>query len=482
MTRYHSLSYYTDPTHYFFCLKHLKGFVWLDSGRPKSQQGRYDIFTALPTSEARINAEGKLILDGDDKAGSSIESWIAHHTNNETQSNSEKKSAFEQDVLADTPQKKLLPFTGGVIGYFGYSWQNPHFQLKPSHSYSFPITHLRAHNWAIIVDHQTKQCTGVFQTGSPEAIIKSLIGDGVGTPVPAPSAAEPFSQAQANFTCGPFTQTSSKGQYFEAIDRIHEYILAGDTYQINFSQHFKAPYQGCLDQAYLQLRNASPSPYAAYFKSDETHILSASPERFLSCRDGSVTTQPIKGSSPRGQTPEHDEQLKQDLLNSAKNRAENIMIVDLLRNDLSQCCEPFSVTTPDICSLHTFANVHHLISTVEGELKPEYTAFDLFKRSFPGGSITGAPKKRSMEIIELLEPHDRGVYCGSMAYFSNNGNHDSNIAIRTLQSTDNALHCWGGGGIVMDSTAEEEYDESLFKVQKLMDCLQNIESTLNKPL
>lgn len=479
MTRYLSLPYHNDPTYYFFRLKHLEGFVWLDSGRPKSQQGRYDILTALPISEVQISPEGELLIDGRADTASppmTLEAWVAHHTDS-------KKTELTQEASLSNTQAPL-PFTGGVIGYFGYSWQHPHFDLKTTHSYSFPITHLRAYNWAIVVDHKTQQCTGIFQTNSPEATIKNLLCDDAftgialkATPTDESSYEEGPSckeKPQGEFQCNPFEPTSSKGQYFEAIDDIHEYILAGDTYQINYSQHFKATYQGSLDQAYLKLREASPSPYAAYFKSDETHILSASPERFLTCQNRHVITQPIKGSSARGETPAHDEQLKQDLINSTKNRAENIMIVDLLRNDLSQCCEPFSVKTPEICSLHTFANVHHLISTIEGQLKPEYTAFDLFKRSFPGGSITGAPKKRSMEIIEQLEPHERGVYCGSMAYFSSNGNHDSSITIRTLQSEGDTLHCWGGGGIVIDSTAAQEHDESLFKVQKLMDCLQNI--------
>lgn len=456
-----NLPYITNPTHYFARLRHLQDFVWLDSGRlassqPSNIQGRYDIFTAQATEQATLEANGKLTIKPLSPCSQtsmpetlptarSLEEWIAHHTHSD--------ETLEQD----------MPFCGGVLGYFGYQWNHGTFKLAQRHNYSFPITELKAYSWSLIVDHQQQECTAFFLNGSNSDEILALLNlkDHECTPY-------------NSFSCDQFIGNTHKEHYLNALSHINDYILAGDCYQINYSQQFCAQYSGDLDSAYLALRTATPSPFGAYIKSNKTHILSASPERFMQYNNGAVMAQPIKGSAPRGKTPKEDKQLAQALESSEKNRAENMMIVDLLRNDLSQCCEPFSVKTPMLCELHSFANVHHLISTVTGQLKPEFTFFDVFRRSFPGGSITGAPKKRAMEIIEELEDKPRGIYCGSIAYFSKNGNADSSITIRTLQTEDNKLYCWGGGGVVADSDAKEEYKESIFKVEKIMAALMTM--------
>ena len=436
------LPYPHNPEDIFVRLKHLPDFIWLDSGRPQSMQGRFDVFTALAYSQAQVNADGQTKVDGK-QSPKTLAEWLNEHT--------------------QTPHHthKHLPFTGGVIGYFGYHWQDTHFGLTQVGSITAknttnPVVALGAYNWALIIDHHTHECT--------------LAANNINNPAIATvkKALQSPPQATAAFTCAPFTHDTQQSEYLESLARIHNYIVAGDCYQVNYSQRFSSRFTGSLDTAYLKLRQATPSPFGAYIKRPNHSILSASPERFLQIKGQQVLSQPIKGSSPRGQNPVHDQQLAQSLLKSAKNRAENVMIVDLLRNDLSQCCKPFSVKVPHLCELHTFANVHHLISTVTGELKESFSAFDLFTRSFPGGSITGAPKKRAMQIIQELEKSPRGIYCGSVAYFSNNGNTDSSITIRTLEAKDNQLYCWGGGGVVIDSIAEEEYQESLFKVRKLM--------------
>lgn len=443
-------AYHSDPVHYFHALKSLSDFVWLDSGRPESSQGRYDIFCALATSKFIIDRDGKhwLYKHGQRQASSPslLEQWVSEHTTLE---------GMHQQL----PDSNLqgLPFVGGVIGCMGYSWQNPQFQLPLNAPYSGNLAEFYAFNWALLIDHETKTATLVGDEQAITAIAKLLA---------APSHTEkPF------FQCSAFKADISRSQYLNAIAAIHEYILAGDCYQVNYAQRFSASYQGDLDLAYLKLRNATPSPFSAYFKCAQNPVLSLSPERFLAFDGAQVLTQPIKGSSPRGQDPNEDAALAEALLNSEKNRAENVMIVDLLRNDLSQCCKPFSVKVPKLFELQSFANVHHLVSTVVGELEQDCQAFTLFKRSFPGGSITGAPKKRAMEIIAELEPHNRGTYCGSIAYFSRNGKADSSITIRTLQADGEQLYCWGGGGIVLDSVADKEYEESLFKVDKLMRAL-----------
>lgn len=446
MTRCITAPYHNNPEYYFAQLRHLVDFVWLDSGRPYSQQGRYDIFTALATASATIDAKGQFSHSADNSDLSTLDDWITHHTQPASQANSDCD----------------LPFTGGIIGHFSYHWQNPEFRLTVGHDYTLPLVQLKAYDWALIVDHDKRHATWVFtHSSAAQASVIPLLSTNP-TPKPPPP-----------FKCSEFIHNTPYSDYIDGLDNINEYILSGDCYQVNFSQRFSAQYSGSLATAYLQLRQATPSPYSAYLPYENTAILSVSPERFLHFNNRQVNTQPIKGTCPRGATLAEDQQLANVLLASEKNRAENVMIVDLLRNDLSQCCKPFSVKVPHLCELHTFANVHHLISTVTGELKDEYSAFDLFKRSFPGGSITGAPKKRAMEIINELERAHRGIYCGSVAYFSNNGNADSSISIRTLQAENNTLYCWGGGGIVADSEASEEYKESIFKVAKLMSALTN---------
>ena len=453
-------AYHSDPVHYFHALNGLSDFIWLDSGRPASTQGRYDIFCAEAKSKVIIDSQGKHWLNeqGAKQAISPMQfdKWVSKHT----------KPTVHQNQSA-----QALPFIGGIIGYMGYAWQNTEYKLPISEDYTGNIAELFAFDWALVIDHQNQSACLVDASSTPETVhelerISALLSSAENN-----FAAQNGNGITGNFSCSQFTADTTREQYHAAIDDIHEYILSGDCYQVNFAQRFSAEFKGELDTAYLKLRAATPSPFSAYFKTAKNPILSLSPERFLAFDGKQVLTQPIKGSSPRGRTPEEDAALAQALLASEKNRAENVMIVDLLRNDLSQCCKPFSVKVPKLFELQTFANVHHLVSTVTGELENDCDAFTLFKKSFPGGSITGAPKKRAMEIIAELEPHSRGVYCGSVAYFSRNGKADSSITIRTLQADGNRLYCWGGGGIVLDSEANQEFDESLFKVRKLMAAL-----------
>jgi para-aminobenzoate synthetase component 1 len=456
MTSSISIPYHANPEHYFTQLCDLTDFMWLDSGRPQSSQGRYDIFSALAIDHAIVGPTGEFSCKNNDHPN--LDSWLAYFT--------------RRPIAAETINPDL-PFTGGVMGYFGYHWQHPPFSLPKGHNHLAPIVHLAAYNWALVVDHHNRIATLVTEAGCSfkQALIARLSLSSSFAPTTGFSSIDNDPSRTGKFQCSEFTNDTHKDDYLQAIRVIDQHILAGDCYQVNFSQRFSATYSGDLDTAYLRLRNATPSPYSAYIKQSDFSILSVSPERFLHVDGQHVMTQPIKGSCPRGQSSDEDNALATALQNSEKNRAENVMIVDLLRNDLSQCCKLFSVKVPRLCELHSFANVHHLVSTVIGELREGISAFELFKRSFPGGSITGAPKKRAMEIINELEKNDRGVYCGSVAYFSNNGRADSSIAIRTLQAEGGKLYCWGGGGIVTDSDAEEEYQESLFKVVKLMKAL-----------
>src|SRR5690606_18531048 len=237
------------------------------------------------------------------------------------------------------------------------------------------------------------------------------------------------------------------------------------------TQRFSAPCAADPLTAYQQLRQVCPTPFAAYLESPAHAVLSLSPERFIRVAEGQVATRPIKGTRPRGDTPEQDRALALELHSSPKDRAENLMIVDLLRNDLGRACVFGSVQVPELFSVESYPNVHHLVSSITGTLAPGQDALSLLAGAFPGGSITGAPKIRAMQIIEELEPVRRSLYCGSIGYIGCEGQMDMNIAIRSLVHQDDRLYCWGGGGIVADSDGEAEYQESLTKVRVLMESL-----------
>jgi para-aminobenzoate synthetase component 1 len=269
-----------------------------------------------------------------------------------------------------------------------------------------------------------------------------------------------------------FFSNMSREYYVKAFERIQNYLLSGDCYQVNLAQRFSAPYSGSGWLAYRHLRECVPAPWSAYLGIDDSAILCFSPERFLSVNSGVVETKPIKGTRPRGNCQRTDLALKNELLDSQKDQAENLMIVDLLRNDLSKNCTCGTVEVDQLFAVESFSNVHHLVSTIHGRLRSDKTILDLLRGCFPGGSITGAPKRRAMEIIDELEPDNRQIYCGSIFYINFNGDMDSNVAIRTLLCDSGNIHCWGGGGVVADSTADSEYQESLDKIQVFLNELQ----------
>jgi para-aminobenzoate synthetase component 1 len=255
---------------------------------------------------------------------------------------------------------------------------------------------------------------------------------------------------------------------------VQNYLFAGDCYQINLAMAFNSRFHGSTYAGWHQLVSRHPAPHACYLSSSTGHVMSASPERFLSIENGNILTSPIKGSQPRGKTPEEDARLGRLLSNSKKDRAENLMIVDLLRNDLGAICETGSVVAEPLFELERFSNVQHLVSHIRGKLLPDMTPVEALISCFPGGSITGAPKRRAMEIIHELEPAARGAYCGSFFTLDDNGKLDANILIRTFQTQNDRLQIHGGSGITAASTCDNEYDECLFKVEKLMEALSQI--------
>jgi len=259
-----------------------------------------------------------------------------------------------------------------------------------------------------------------------------------------------------------------KDAYFDRFMKIKEYILSGDVYQVNFTQRFKVQIKkGVGWELYKNLMRINPAPFACYLNYPDVCVASSSPERFLRLTGRSVETRPIKGTIRRGETPEEDKQFRQDLLSSVKDRAELAMIVDLMRNDIGRVCEIQSVSVNKFPEIESYASVHHLVATITGDLARGMDAVDLLKATFPGGSITGAPKIRAMEIIDELEPVERGIYTGSIGYIGFNGNMDTNIVIRTFVIKGDTAYIQAGGGIVVESEDESEYYESLLKAEKL---------------
>jgi len=355
-----------------------------------------------------------------------------------------------------------LPFLVGALGYFGYDLGR-RFETLPARSkqdYDSPDVAVGLYHWSVIKD----RLTGLFyycrlentNTFEPQYFEQLALKTKPNVPFNLSS------DWQANL---------DESLYHHKLQVIDDYLRAGDCYQINFAQRFSAQYQGDEWQAYLALRAANQAPFSAFIRLADSCILSISPERFLSLKDGQVQSKPIKGTRPRSTDAQQDQRAIQDLLNADKDRAENLMIVDLLRNDLSKHCLPHSVQVPKLFEIESFAAVHHLVSTVTGKLDEHSNAYSLFQGAFPGGSITGAPKIRAMQIIDELEPHKRNIYCGSIGYFGIRQDMDSSICIRTLLCENQQIYCWAGGGIVLDSVTSEEYQESLDKVSKILPLL-----------
>jgi para-aminobenzoate synthetase component 1 len=257
--------------------------------------------------------------------------------------------------------------------------------------------------------------------------------------------------------------------YHAKLSKIMNYIKSGDCYQVNLAQRFSLGFEGDEYSIYKTLTKSFASPYSAFMNYPFGKILSFSPERFLSINNGVVETKPIKGTRPISIDPVIDKKNIKELKTSEKDKAENLMIVDLLRNDLGMNCKNGSIKVDKLFEIETFANVHHLVSTISGEVDNDSNIYNLIKDAFPGGSITGAPKLRSMEIIEELEPNNRSIYCGSIGYIGFDEKTDLNISIRTMLAVNKNLYFWGGGGIVNDSDIRSEYNESIDKVKPLLD-------------
>lgn len=438
------------------CFAHCRAFtpVWLDSAQSGTDQSRYSFIAVDPFE--------RVIVD---------------------EFYNKKKCPF--DLLAgkikEYPLEKhpdLPPFQGGVAGMFAYEL-GAYLERLPranSDTLHFPELIVGLYDVVIAWDHYLKK-TWIFSSGYPEQDPQKRLmraqerlqwlKDLISHPPSKKTRSSTFlaSSVEANY---------SPEAYIAAVEEVKNYIVAGDIFQANIAQCFRAKLCPDFDafELYCTLRTHNPAPFSAFMEYQDCAIVSASPERFLLLdADRTIQARPIKGTIRRSKNKAEDQAFAQALLACEKNRAENIMIVDLMRNDLSRVCLPHTVKVPMLCGLESFATVHHLVSVVEGELAPQYTAIDLLKATFPGGSVTGAPKIRAMEIIAEIEPVVRGPYCGSMGYIGFDGSMDLSIIIRSFVIRSDTITFHAGGAVTVESDPQQEYQESLVKARALKEIL-----------
>jgi len=425
-----------DPFGTCVRLSSLPYLLFLDSSA-QGTLGRYSFLTADPVALARTPEEARALLRRQPQAA----------------------------------QPGLPPFQGGIAGYVSYDWGAAQERVaRPAPDRFTPQISdvlLALYEWVIAWDHLEEKAWLIGTADRTTWVRERLLAAPPAVPDDAaPAAAAP----ESNF---------SRAEYEAGVTRIREYIAAGDVYQVNLAQRFHTPFHGSPLALYRRLRVRNPAPFGAYLDFAGTIVTSISPERFLRFDPQTrlVEARPIKGTRPRGATAARDEALARALLESEKDRAENVMIVDLLRNDLGKVCRAGSVAVPSLFALESHPTVHHLVSTVTGVVADDKDAFDVLRAAFPGGSITGAPKIRAMEIIAELERSPRGVYCGAIGYVSTTGAMDFNIPIRTIVLRDGIATFHAGAGIVWDSEPAAEYQETLAKARTMMEALTSPRKT-----
>ncbi|MFA0439845.1 aminodeoxychorismate synthase, component I [Vibrio sp. 10N.286.49.C2] len=461
-------------THYFAAIECNSWSMLLKSSSLDHEDSRFDILVTKPVATlvthnlnttitqcvtnqaATVNQTAAAAI-----STSATTSAMASTSTATTTSKNDPFSLLETAILehiGHVDSDSHWPFVGGALGYFSYDLGRrvEHLPDLAIQDIDAPEMAVGIYDWALIVDHRDKKAIVVGQNVHQHlAWLQAQVA-------PITTCFKRTSNWHANM---------SKSEYSDKFSAVQRYLQAGDCYQINLAQRWQADYEGDEWQAFTQLDQQNKAPFSAFIRLDDIAILSISPERFLLANDKQVQTKPIKGTRPRSQDPLQDEANALELSNASKDQAENLMIVDLLRNDIGRVAKPGSVEVPKLFDIESFPAVHHLVSTITAQLDEQYSALDLLKASFPGGSITGAPKIRAMEIIEELEPHRRHIYCGSIGYISAHGVMDTSITIRTLAAYQGKIHAWAGGGIVADSQCEAEYQETFDKLAKILPVL-----------
>ncbi|MBA7750795.1 aminodeoxychorismate synthase component 1 [Enterobacter sp. RHBSTW-01064] len=432
-----TLPWRADAAEFWFArLSHLPFAMLLHSGHADHPYSRFDIVVADPVKTLTTD---DLPLTDDPLV--------------------QLQQAINALGLSATPNPDL-PFQGGALGLFGYDLGRRFETLPDLAQDDIPLPDMAVglYDWALIVDHQ-KKTVSLLSHRDVQARLVWLEAQ-------QPAPAEPFTLTSD------WRSNMSAAEYAEKFAHVQAYLHSGDCYQVNLAQRFQAAYRGDEWQAFSRLNASNKAPFSAFVRLEQGAVLSLSPERFIHLAEGMIQTRPIKGTLPRLADPEADRKQAEKLAASPKDRAENLMIVDLMRNDIGRVAVPGSVRVPELFVVEPFPAVHHLVSTVTAQLPASRTACDLLRAAFPGGSITGAPKVRAMEIIDELEPHRRNAWCGSIGYVSLCGTMDTSITIRTLTACDGNLYCSAGGGIVADSQVDAEYQETFDKVNRILQQLE----------
>lgn len=433
---------------YFSPIQHKPWAMLLDSGRADHSCSRFDIMVADPVAtlttcgaHSEIAWAGKPAQQSDDDPFALLARLLA-------------QTGFHQ-------VQEELPFCGGAVGLFGYDLGRRIERLPAIACADVALSDMAIgiYDWALIADHKLKRLTLVSFSDVKarlDWLLRQRASDAISLHL--------NSAWQSNMT---------RESYGVKFRQIKAWIASGDCYQVNLAQRFSASYEGDEWSAYKRLSAANRAPFSAFLRLPQGAILSLSPERFVKLSDKQIETRPIKGTRPRLSDPKADAHQAASLACSPKDRAENLMIVDLLRNDIGRVAAPGSVKVPSLFAVEPFPAVHHLVSTITARLPDNLGACDLLRACFPGGSITGAPKIRAMEIIEQLEPSRRNAWCGSVGYISACGNMDTSITIRTLSAVNGRLYCSAGGGIVADSQEAEEYQETFDKVNRILQLFES---------
>jgi para-aminobenzoate synthetase component 1 len=506
------------------------GAIWLDSA--DNPQGRFDVFAADPALTL-IQQDNGLSLFGPAVSEQATTLIAQHEQNHDTPAKqlfqtlsalrqlyfgsiTEVQQSLKQTSRPLTPaEQQWLPGVSGLIGYSVGSVDQPlrsrrqskgqstrqSTQDKPESQLDWPQAILGFYAWLVVIDHQEKQAwlavhqpllslsqqsiesirqhlrptpptTTTKKSGTTTSKVSATNTESI-APTPHAAAGQPKKNSDQLVEL----QTTPDAAYQAQFNHVKNYLTAGDCYQINLTRQFELPIQQKPFALYQQIRQHTQAPYSGFLQTTYGQCLCFSPEQFLTlCPSRHLFTMPIKGTRPRGQTPEEDQAIASALGDSPKDRAENLMIVDLLRNDFGRICEPTSIKVPELMHVHSFASVHHLVSKICGRVKSEISAEAVLAACFPGGSITGAPKRRAMQIIDELEPHDRHAFCGSLVHLGANGTLNANICIRTGIVQSGIFTLWAGGGIVIDSTLATEWQELFWKIQKIMDASQQAPS------
>ncbi|NDL66544.1 aminodeoxychorismate synthase component I [Anaerotalea alkaliphila] len=430
--------------------------IFLDSAR-EGELGRFSIIGLHPFQRLQVR-EGRVLLE-DAQGNASVLGGDVFQ---------ELQKLLEMHPLEPV---EGLPLAGGALGYFAYDLSGEMEQgLPPSRSLvEIPQAYWVFYDNLVVMDRREKR-TWLTAMGVLADPAESI--DGIGKILKAREAGKSGEGKEWTEGGGTFTSPFTPEAYMEAVDRMRSYILDGHIYIGNLTHTFRGSYAGDPFAAYRRLRSFNSAPFGAFLPLEGFAVLSSSPERFLEIRQGRVETRPIKGTRPRGRTPGEDQENRKALEESGKDRSELLMIVDLERNDLSKVCRPGSVEVKDLFTIESYATVHHLVAGVTGLLEEGKSPLDCVRACFPGGSITGAPKRRAMEIIAELERHQRGLYTGCIGYLGFDGSVDLNIAIRTILLKDGQAYLGVGGGVTWESDPAAEYQETLDKAAALFKTLE----------